>query len=248
MKNTWSFLTVVLLLAASAEAGESARELTVQASGFQDRGIYADAESAYLRAIAANPSFTPALNGLASLYFETRQWSRAEKYTKQCLAISQTAQQLGNLAAVYQNERRYDEAEVMYRKAVELFEREGRENTAEMAFVLHNLASLRVSGDPEQAAGYAERALAIWATTPGADSAIYAQGLAHLAFIYTVLGRSADADKLWKQSLAILESTVGRSSPVYVRLARAYRHRHARPLPDGAPGEYTVDFRDLGSN
>lgn len=245
MKITWSGLAIVLVCACLPGAAQSATELTADAMAYQDQGRYAEARTSYLRAIAADPSAVPALNGLASLYFETSQWSKAETYTKRCLAIAETAQQLGNLAAVYQNERRYQEAEAMYRKALDRFEREGRADTSQAAFVLHNLASLRVSGDPQQAAGYAERAVSVWAATLGTANPTYAQGLAHLAFIYTRLGRTEDADRLWKQSLAVLEAAVGRSNPTYVRLSRAYHHRHARPLAGGAPGKYTVDYRDL---
>ncbi len=172
------------------------------------------------------------VSSLAAGYFETGQYSKAEQLTRQCLAIAETPQQLGNLAAVYQSRHKYAEAERLYLRALELF---SNPESPEAAFVLHNLASLRMAeGRAVEAASYLERAVAIWADGP--DSAIYAQGLAHLAYVYSQIGRDSDSERLWKESLTLLKSAVGADNPVYARLATAYRNR---------PHQYTVDYRAL---
>ena len=172
------------------------------------------------------------VSGLAAGYFETGQYSKAESMTRRCLAIAETPQQLGNLAAVYQSRHKYAEAERLYLRALDLFP---SAQSKEAAFVLHNLASLRMAqGRPVEAAAYLERAVAIWAD--GSDAVAYAQGLAHLAFVYSQMGRDGDSERLWKESLTLLRSVVGVESPVYARLAAAYRNR---------PHQYTVDYRSL---
>jgi len=172
------------------------------------------------------------ISGLAAGYFETGQYSKAEELTRRCLAIAETPQQLGNLAAVYQSRHKYADAERLYLRALELFP---SPHSPEAAFVQHNLASLRMAeGRPVEAASYLERAVAIWAD--GSDAVTYAQGLAHLAYVYSQIGRDGDSERLWNESLTLLKSAVGTNNPIYARLSAAYRHR---------PHQYTVDYRAL---
>jgi tetratricopeptide (TPR) repeat protein len=231
----------ILTQAIAASPGDYSRARTLAALGsvYQDLGRLADAERSYLRAIDASPDAMEPINGLASLYYETRQYAKAEKLTLRCLALLERqditggqltiAQQLGNLAALYQSERKYPEAEKLYLRALALFEHNGSANTPENAFVLHNLASLRMTaGKPEEAAGYSERAVAIWEATLGPDHPVYAQGLADLAHLNALLGRTADAEALWNRSLAIVERTLGPAHPTYGRLLQAYAGTLAR--------------------
>lgn len=172
------------------------------------------------------------LSSQAAGYFETGQYAKAEELTRLCLAITETPQQLGNLAALYQSQHKYDESERLYIRALDLFR---DPNSTEAAFVLHNLASLRMAERrPFEAASYLERAVAIWAN--GSDTVTYAQGLAHLAFVYSQIGRDADSERLWKESLSLLKSVVGTKDPIYARLSAAYRNRRE---------QYTVEYRAL---
>jgi tetratricopeptide (TPR) repeat protein len=220
-------------IAASPDDYARARTLAALGSVYQDLGRLADAERSYLRAIDAGGEVIEPINGLASLYYETRQYAKAEKLTLRCLALLERqdisggqltiAQQLGNLAALYQAEHKYPEAEKLYLRALVLFEHNGSANTPENAFVLHNLASLRMAaGKPEQAAGDSERAIAIWEATLGPAHPVYAQGLADLAHLNALLGRPADSEALWNRSLAIVERTLGPTHPTYGRLLQAY--------------------------
>jgi len=248
-----SILTTAVKMAQASDGGPVmlARSLSALGSVYQDLGRIADAEKAYLRAIDADPAFMEPVNGLASLYFDTRQLAKAEELALRCLALDEKnnaaghfviAQDLGNLAAVYQSERQYAKAEEFFLKAIDLFETNGG-TTASMASILHNFGSLQFeTGKPQEAARYVERALSIWEATLGRNHPVYAQGLAHLAYIYSRIGRRDDGELLWKQSLTILESTVGLAHPTYIRLSRAYRHRRAQP---GSSEEHTVDYRDL---
>jgi tetratricopeptide (TPR) repeat protein len=122
-----------------------ARSLTGLASVNQDLANYDAAEQLYRRAIAAiernlgngDPALYEPLNGLASLYHQTRRYAQAELLTLRCLSVSQdrqgTAQQLGNLAAVYQAQHKYAEAEDFYRRALTLFDLIGGPASSEMA-------------------------------------------------------------------------------------------------------------------
>jgi tetratricopeptide (TPR) repeat protein len=248
-----SLLTAALKKAEVSNAGPMmmARSLSALGSVYQDLGRLAEAENAYLRAMESDPEFIEPINGLASLYFDTRQLAKAETLTLRCLAVDERnggehlviAQDMGNLAVVYQMERRYREAEELFLRAIESFEANGGATASSLATILHNFGALRFeTGKPQEAAQYVERALAIWEQTLGRNHPIYAQGLAHLAYVDARIGQRAESERLWKQSLATLESTVGRTHPAYVRLARAYRHRRARTAN---PEQYTVDYRDL---
>jgi tetratricopeptide (TPR) repeat protein len=243
-----STLTTALRIAQTSEGGPArlACSFSALASVEQDLGRIADAERDYLRAIDADADFVEAVNGLGSLYFDTRQLAKAEALTLRSLALDEKnhadrlviAQDLGNLAALYQSERLYTKAEEYFSKAIDMFETNGAEKNSSLAAILHNFGSLRLeTGKPQEAAQYVLRALSIWEATLGRNHPIYAQGLAHLAYIYARIGRRDEAELLWKQSLSILQSTVGPAHPAYVRLSRAYRHRRSE--------QYTVDYREL---
>src|SRR5207237_788745 len=81
-----------------------------------------------------DPELIEPINGLASLYFDTRQLAKAEMLTLRCLALDERnngaehlviAQDMGSLAAVYQMERRYREAEGLFLRAIEMFKANG---------------------------------------------------------------------------------------------------------------------------
>jgi tetratricopeptide (TPR) repeat protein len=251
------------------DASESARSLARLGSVYQDLGQPEAAEKAYLRALKTDPTLGEAMNDLSSLYFDTRQYAKAETLIKRCLAHGAaplvTARLRGNVAAIYQAERRYSEAEENYAAALRDFESISADLTPDMASVLFNVASLRLeTGALEEAARYSQRALAIWETTLGTQHPTYAEGLAQLALIYADEGRTKDAEKLWIRSCGVLEARLGAGHETALRVLRAYSAFLERSGQKAAAkrirkqievakeasrpalaSQYTVDYREL---
>lgn len=271
MKIAWSWLLLFGVFAVAQASDVSLADASYQ------RGEFAEAERLYHIALHTAEStgrgtdtIAP-LRGLASVYYQTRQFAKAERLIDRVLTIDQSpaalAQQMSNLAAVYEAERRYAEAECMSRKAVALFQASGKEKSAEAAFALNNLGTLRLrANDPQAAARYLEEAVTIWEARLGPSHPIYAQGLSNLAYVYGVLGRTADSDRLWNRALGIVESSAGKQHVSYGILLAGYaeclkksgRKREAKLLQRQAksvlasqapenPAKYTVDFRDLAA-
>jgi tetratricopeptide (TPR) repeat protein len=251
-----------LLSAANPAADEQASSFLTLGAIYQNLGRQQEAETAYLRALATDPSSAEAMNDLASLYFEMHQYARAEKLLLGCLRASgsrlATARLRGNLAVLYQAERRYAEAQENYAAARELYEVSNAASTPEMAYVLHNLGSLRLqAGDSEAAMQYSEHAVEIWRESLGPENPIYAEGLAQLAIIYARCGRRADADAAWMRSVGVLEKALGPGHPTTVRVLEAYaaflrqsgkkaaaRKIHRR-ISAGVAAPGVVDYREL---
>lgn len=251
-----------LLSAANPAANEQASSFLTLGGIYQNLGRQQEAETAYLRALATDPSSTEAMNDLASLYFETHQYARAEKLLLTCLRSPgsrlATARLRGNLAVLYQAERRYAEAGENYAAARELYELSNAASTPEMGYVLHNLGSLRLqAGDGEGALEYAERAVDIWRESLGPENPVYAEGLPQLAIIYARCGRRADADAAWMRSVAVLEKALGPGHPTTVRVLEAYAaflrqsgqkaeaRKIRRRISGSVAGPGIVDYREL---
>lgn len=242
------------------------------------RGDFSGAERLYLidlhiaEASGQRSDIIASLRGLASVYYQTHQFAKAEQLTNRVLKMEQSraalAQQMSNLAAVYEAERRYADAERMSREAVALFQASGKEKSAEAGFALNNLGTLRLrANDPHGAADYLEEAVTIWEARLGPSHPIYAQGLSNLAYVYGVLGRRAESDRLWNRALGIVETRAGKQHVSYGILLAGYaeclkksgRKREAKDVQRQAnrvlatqtpenPAKYTVDFRNLAGN
>lgn len=261
-----SLLKKAVQLSQGDDAATS-RSLTALASVEQDLGRPATAEGLYRRAIAADASFAEPVNDLASLYFDERQFGKAEALMARCVEQPATplekARRMGNLAVLYQAERKMSQAEESYTESMNLFEAAGGGATPEMAFVLFNLSSLRMDqGRADDARPYAQRAVAIWAATLGVTHPTYAEGLAQLAHLDAASGRRPEAERLWIRALSILETRLGSGHPTYIRVLRGYADylqrsgqkteakRVRRELASieaahPAPRGYVVDYRDL---
>src|SRR5205085_5365046 len=125
-----------------------ARSLSALASIQQDRGHFHEAEKLYQRAMTATgaenlSAHIEILNGLAYLYFQTGRYHKSERLTLECLGLEEgrpspdrvaIARQIANLAAVYQNQRRYAEADEHYLRALKLFETAAGTPPPEIAF------------------------------------------------------------------------------------------------------------------
>jgi tetratricopeptide (TPR) repeat protein len=139
-------------------AGE-AIALIVSARQNRAEGYFYRAEAQYRRALAIveqisgaeSPDLTPALNGLAELYFEARRYTEAEAFARRSAEVVEgslgaghplMATALHDLAAIYQVQGQYAKAEPLYLRALAIREATLGPEHPFVAATLANLAEL----------------------------------------------------------------------------------------------------------
>jgi tetratricopeptide (TPR) repeat protein len=144
---------------------------------------------------------------------------------------------LTNFAAVLPQDRAA-EAESIYRRALELREKELGGEHPTVAVSLNNLAEhLRITGKREEAELLLRRALAIDERALGSDQPTGATMLNNLAKVLMETNRPAEAETLFNRALAIDQSRFGPKHPTVARdlknLAKFYEvwHRSAEGVP-----------------
>jgi len=118
------------------------------------------------------------------------------------------------LAALLDGQKKYREAETLYRRALAIFERVYGEEHYEIAVSLNNLAAIyHALGKLEEAEHLYQRALAIKEKIFGADHPDVAMTLNNLAMFYKSIKRYAEAETLYRRALTIFEKALGPDHP-----------------------------------
>ena len=116
------------------------------------------------------------------------------------------AQSLYELAILRRQQGASAEAESLYRRALDIREREQGPDHPDVAMVLNNLAVLKATGgDYDAAEPLLERALQIRESALGEESLLTAQSLSNLALLRAARGNAEGAEPLYRRSIAILE-------------------------------------------
>jgi esterase/lipase superfamily enzyme/Tfp pilus assembly protein PilF len=124
------------------------------------------------------------------------------------------AQSLNNLAARYQNEGRYGDAEQVYKRALAIYEKALGPVQPAVAQSLNNLATLyQIEGRYGDAEPLYQRALAIYEALGPSDHPDVATTLNDLAALSQNEGRFDNAEELYKRALAIRERMLGPDHP-----------------------------------
>jgi tetratricopeptide (TPR) repeat protein len=127
----------------------------------------------------------------------------AERKTDDPLSL---AGALYDLAILRRRQGVNGEAEQLYRRALEIREREQGPDHADVAVILNNLGVLMATeGNVEGAQPVLERALAIRERALGGDDVLTAQSLCNLALLYSARGNADAAEPLYRRSVSILE-------------------------------------------
>jgi len=230
-----------------------AETLTLLGSVYADMGRLRDAESAYLRALAAwergdpaDPERSNVLMGLVRVYTGLEEYSKAERFGRSAIQIREEA--LGpshpdvgtayqNLAAVYHYERRYSQAMEMYRRALEILSNSGRLEDA--ATVRGNLGMLLgAMGRPDDAVAEIRQAIDILEVSEPSLKPRLALGLTNLAMMYCRLGRWPEAEAPLRRAREIITGVFGPDHSSLEPVLRAYadvlrhtgRKREARQM------------------
>jgi tetratricopeptide (TPR) repeat protein len=118
------------------------------------------------------------------------------------------------VADVYYFQSKYEQAEPLYKRSLEISEKTLGKDHPSVATTLNNLAELyQAQGKYAEAEPLYKRSLEISEKTLGKDHPDVAATLNNLAELYQAQGKYAEAAPLYKRSLEIYEKTLGKDHP-----------------------------------
>lgn len=198
-------------------------------------------------------------NSLGTFYTTLGNYEAAETIYRNALkavpessVFNNTLKQ--NLAAIYQQTRKFNEALRLLEQVVESEKHSGNSTSGQYAISLQNLATLHTkSGNFEKAKVLYNEALDIDRKEFGDQSLNYATKLANLATVYEESGDLTKAKSLFESALKIREHKLGSAHPDYVfnqyNLAVLYHrmkeYNMARPLYGKVAASYMQQIREL---
>jgi tetratricopeptide (TPR) repeat protein len=229
---------------AAARAGRHDHEVAVVLNNlgsiYDELGRHRDAQSMYERSLAerealgesATAETARTINNLGAVFYKLHMLSRAEETLGRAAALDagfhddlQLAKVWINLGMVYQAERRWDDAEHMFRAALEIRERELGPGHPDVAVALNDLGVLfQKQSRLEEAGPVLERALRTWQTSIGATHPWVAAALNNLGVLYTSLGRVGDAEKSFQQAIRIAQTVLPAGHPHLASYMASYAH------------------------
>jgi CHAT domain-containing protein/tetratricopeptide (TPR) repeat protein len=214
-------------------AGENSAEYVSAAinlgSLYMSQGKFPDAEEIFEVALnQINPSeyaYTTVLNNQALVYQSLGQLDKSENIFQKIKILDSAAYgtshpsyaiTLSNLGQVLNAERKYKDAEVVIKAALDILKKNNEVNTSSYAIKLNNLARVYMeSGQPEKAIPTLEQALAIHKKTVTENHPEYAVTLFNLGVANWKAGKPAIAIKHLKTSAAIRGKVLGKKHPKY---------------------------------
>ncbi|MGH9438237.1 MAG: tetratricopeptide repeat protein, partial [Terriglobia bacterium] len=126
----------------------------------------------------------------------------------------QVAHTIHNLAALYADQEKSEEAEKQYRRAVKIEERILGPEDSSLAASLNNLALLyKARGDFSSAMPLFQRALRLWLKAKSPENSLAATAMNNMGAVCYAQGKNAEAETLFKKALQIKEETVGGRHP-----------------------------------
>src|SRR5260370_19392756 len=157
------------------------------------RALYKEAEKEYAAAVEAAKAFGP----------EDLRLARARN----------------NLAALYQDQGRYPEAETLYRQAAAAWERGPESESLDLSVCLNNLAAVEhLLGRNKEAESLYLRSMAIREKSQAPDDPDVAAGWNNLGELYLSMGRHREAEELLRRALAAREKALGPDDPGLARI------------------------------
>ena len=120
------------------------------------------------------------------------------------------ATSLNNLAALYDAQGKYEEAEPLYQRSLTIREKVLGPEHPDVATSLNNLAALYdAQGKYEEAEPLYQRSLTIREKVLGPEHPDVANSLNNLAALYDAQGKYEEAEPLYQRSLTIREKVLG---------------------------------------
>ena len=193
----------------------------------QQMGKYKDAELNFKEAIEGykrlqSPELKQVYNSFATFYMTLGNYGAAEKIYLDLLNDNQTSAGLllavkQNLAAIYQQTLRYEEAERLLNEVLEADKKTIGEKHPDFAISLQNLAALsQAMGNFEKAKTLYVQAMEIDNQNGGSQTLSYANKMANLGTIYQETNEPQKARMMLESALKIREIMLGKDHPDYM--------------------------------
>ncbi len=179
-----------------------------------------------------HPDVAGSLNNLGNLLRDSGRYDEAARMLAESLALHEemlgpdhmyTLDTVNNLAIVHARSGRFDDAARLYRRALEGFERTFGPGSERVANQLLNLGSLEIRrGRPEAALPLLERAGEVYLATIGREHPVAAYPIASAADALRDLGRHEEAERRYREALAIQEALLRPGHPDLVETLEGY--------------------------
>lgn len=204
----------------------------------EQRISFDDAYRNYNTAVRLDSENSIYLNAAAKIAFTLARYKEAESLFKKVVEIHEKAGlrkssidvaiSLNNLAALYDIQGRYSEAEPIYLRALELLKKVCGPNDIKVAQTLNNFAGLyKYHGKLEQALPLYDRALKIVEGQLGTEHPDVSTVLNNIGALRHAQGKYADAKSYYERALSIREKVYGHNHPfvgqILNNLAEVYR-------------------------
>lgn len=187
---------------------------------------WGDAADHYVKAARLNPSYDTLLKA-GTLLWRAGRHGEAISQEEALLALSQaefgenctqTATAMNNLAESYRAAERYDQAEPLFRQAIEFYEKTFGNWHPVIATPLNNLAGLlRDTSRFDQAESLYQRAMQIRRKAFGEFSPEYATSLNSFSILLRATKRFDEAKLFCFSALRIRQKTLGEAHPDYAQ-------------------------------
>ena len=160
-----------------------------------------------------------------SLFKEALEIYEAEVGTEHFVYLSA----LNNLGLVYQDLKRFDDAEQLHLQALAVLEKSDKRDTT-FATTLNNLASVAMAtGRYPDARGFLRQTLDLYKDKTGTGSVLYLTALNNLAAASFMAGDYPEAEARYEEAAASMERVLGPEHPDTLRARKnLYRTREKR--------------------
>lgn len=201
----------------------------------QDQGKYFEAESYYRRSIAHwqaagerwRDGLARTLNNLSSLLYGAGKFREAEELLRRSGAESTRGTDTNSLVllnsgTLYLKQRKYRQAEEMYRLAWGILQPQRDSHPEEFARLSHHLGLIcEATGRKEEAKTHFATAQQIWEQQVKRDTPT-TEAIASLAALYSMLGQVTAARELLQRGLVVAEREFEPSHPQVADLLSLY--------------------------
>ncbi len=164
-----------------------------------------------------------AINNLAGLYSQNKNYQKAETLYKESLENriknlgehdTQTAISLNNLGDLYSSQEQYEKAKLFYEEALDICAEDLEKNHPHIAAIMNNLAGVYLENkEYKKAEEIYQKALKIRQELLGNDHPYTAKCFNNLAGLYSKQGQYKKAEPFARQAVEIIENVFSHDHP-----------------------------------
>jgi len=166
-------------------------------------------------------------SNLGLLYHTTGRYTLSESYTTSALELRKSinmngqgyAASLNNLAVLYKDMGKYNEAEELIEDAIDITEKTASKKCSPYAIALNNQAMiLQAMGRYPNAEPILNQAIEIAGETLNDKSTNYVRLMTNLALLYQDMKKYSEAETIYNNAIKIKENRLGTNHPDYAHL------------------------------